>query len=153
MTADAFPQERMAKICASFLQGFIRHMVNHARRFLFKKSVMPNSELKGTHRYAILLSMGTRAFLFLGMSLLVFERQADVFRGNANFRCKTQPCVARTRGCLRLTPTSQRRGLQVKWFQDTAASDRPPLGSALLFTICLCQSTWERLSPVDNWLF
>lgn len=42
--------------------------------YLFKKSAMPNTELKGTNRESnILRSMGTRAFLLLGMSLLISE--------------------------------------------------------------------------------
>lgn len=50
VTAYVFAHEWMAKICISFLQHCIRHMVNHARWFLFKKSVMPNTQLKGTCR-------------------------------------------------------------------------------------------------------
>lgn len=37
-----------------------------------------------------LLSMGTRAFSFLGMSLLIFEEQSEVFRGIASFWYEAQ---------------------------------------------------------------
>jgi hypothetical protein len=155
VTADAFAQEWMAKIYTSFLQCFIRHMVNQARWFLFKKSVMPNSKLKGTHRQpAIPLSVVTNAFSFLPMSLLIFGGWVDVFRGRASFQHETQPRVVESRGssCLWLTPDLQSCRLQVK-IQGWRALDLPPTRLAPPphdLPLSECQ---EEVSHVDNWLF
>lgn len=99
----------MVKIHTSFLQCSFRHMANQARCFSFKMSVMLNSELVGSPSQSVILfSVGTRAFAFLGMSLLIFQGRLEVFRGSASFQYKTQPCMVKTRGssCLVLTLSS-----------------------------------------------
>lgn len=105
----------MVKIHTSFLQCSFRHMANQARCFSFKMSVMLNSKFVGTPSQSVILfSVGTRAFSFLGMSLLIFQGRLEVFRGSASFQNKTQPCMVKTRGssCLVLTPSSPCSQLQ-----------------------------------------
>lgn len=102
--AYVFAQEWMAKICISYLQYINRHMVNHTRCFLFKKSVMLNAQLKGTWRQTAALH-GNKSILIPGDVVTDIWRAIWSFQRDCQFLIWSSIEHGETRGSSRLTLT------------------------------------------------